>query len=303
MDEMSDSALLSPAVTLDGDVWRARELAHQQRADLLTADHRARSGRNEKHPVWDFLFTYYSYKPAVLRRWHPGVGVALAGGAGSDHSAWRWYTLRESADVDSLSVGLDLAAFLADRGDGVRQIAALLRATQGRPARFGCFGMHEWAMVYRDDEHRHTTVPLRLGRAGTDEVVEAHDLRCTHFDAFRFFTPPAVPRNELPLSRATQMEREQPGCLHAGMDLYKWAIKLGPLIPGGVLLDAFELARDIRQLDMEASPYDLVHWGFSPVAVETPDGKAEYVRRQREFAVRGEALRATLLEHCTLASI
>jgi hypothetical protein len=24
-------------------------------------------------------------------------------------------------------------------------------------------------------------------------VVEAHDLRCTHFDAFRFFTAEAVP--------------------------------------------------------------------------------------------------------------
>ena len=33
------------------------------------------------HPVEDFLFTYYSLRPAALRRWHPGYGVALADGA------------------------------------------------------------------------------------------------------------------------------------------------------------------------------------------------------------------------------
>ena len=28
-------------------------------------------------------------------------------------------------------------------------------------------------------------------------------------------------------------------------------------VPGELMLDAFELARDIRELDMRASPYDL----------------------------------------------
>ena len=58
--------------------WRARERAHVARADALTAEHRERAARGEKHPVWDFLFTYYSYAPAQLRRWHPGPGVQLA---------------------------------------------------------------------------------------------------------------------------------------------------------------------------------------------------------------------------------
>ena len=149
--------------------------------------------------------------------------------------------------------------------------------------------------MYRADETRHS-VPLRLGRDGTDAVVENHDLRCTHFDAFRFFTPEAVPRNRASLSREEQPLFEQPGCLHAGMDLYKWATKLGPLIPGELLLDSFELARDIRLLDMEAAPYDLSPWGIVPVPIETPEGKAEYVRRQRGFADRGAALRSALLD-------
>ena len=51
----------------------------------------------------------------------------------------------------------------------------------------------------------------------------------------------------------------------------------------------------IRTLDMEASPYDLSAWGYAPVPIETADGKAEYVRRQRAFAERGQALRERLL--------
>ncbi len=150
-------------------------------------------------------------------------------------------------------------------------------------------------MVYREEVHRHPA-PLRLGQAGTDAVVESNDLRCTHFDAFRFFTPDAVPRNRTALTRADQPLLEQPGCLHAGMDLYKWATKLGPLIPGELLLDTFELARDIRLLDMQAAPYDLSEWGVAPVRIETSEGKAEYVRQQRGFAERGNALRRRMLD-------
>src|SRR5699024_9883355 len=159
-----------------------------------------------------------------------------------------------------------------------------LRGTLGRPGRFNCFGLHEWAMVYRAQEVRHSQVPLRLGQEGTDEVVRSHPLRCTHFDAFRFFTDEAAPRNERRLDRASQMDLEQPGCLHANMDTYKLALKLGPAVPGELLLDTFELARDIRELDMRASPYDLREWGYQPVPIETAAGKATYVAAQREFA-------------------
>src|SRR5699024_6870386 len=152
----------------------------------------------------------------------------------------RWYVRRGE------EVALDTTAFLADRREGVQWAQQLLRGTLGRPGRFNCFGLHEWAMVYRAQEARHSQVPLRLGQEGTDEVVRSHPLRCTHFDAFRFFTDEAAPRNERRLDRASQMDLEQPGCLHANMDTYKLALKLGPAVPGDLLLDTFELARDIR---------------------------------------------------------
>ncbi|HWN28079.1 MAG TPA: 3-methyladenine DNA glycosylase [Actinomycetospora sp.] len=266
--------------------WRARADAHAARADTLTAGHRARKARGETHPVEDFLYTYYPTRPSRLRRWHPGAGVVLAGA--DERAGWRHYT----ADGDGVRV--DHETLLGERAGTVDFVAGLLRATAARTPHLGCFGLHEWAMVHRDDRTRHP-VPLRLGPAGTDAVVESHRIRCSHYDAYRFFTPSAAPRNTLRPTRERQVELEQPGCLHAGMDLYKWADKLGPLVPGELLLDAFVLARDIRELDMRASPYDLADLGYAPVAIETPEGKAAYVEAQRAFAARGAALRRRLL--------
>ncbi len=283
-------SLLATGTRLTRDEWTTAADEHAHRADALTADHRARAQRAQKHPVEDFLFTYYSYKPAVLRRWHPGPGIALDGA--DERAGWRWYRAVAGG------VEVDAERFRTEKGSMYRGVVNLLRATLDRPAQFGCFGLHEWAMAYRADAVRHA-VPLRLGRDGTDAVVEAHDLRCTHFDAFRFFTPEAVPLNRTALSRDDQVSREQPGCLHAGMDIYKWAVKLGPLVPGALLLDAFELARDIRSLDMQASPYDLTAWGYAPVTIETPEGKAEYISRQRALSERGQTLRRAVLASAT----
>ena len=63
-----------------------------------------------------------------------------------------------------------------------------------------------------------------------------------------------------------------------------------------LLVDCLELARDVRELDMRASPYDLLDWGYEPVRIETPEGKAAYVAAQRGFSERGQALRARLVQ-------
>lgn len=271
--------------------WRAWMAAHAERVDALTAGHRSRRGKGRKHPVEDFLFTYYAWTPSQLRRWHPGVGIGL-GGSGAPHADWRFY---HSPSPDVVSV--DVPAFLAQRGDTVNFVHELLSRTAQRPGRFGCFGLHEWAMVYRlpQSDVRHAAWPLRLGQAGTDAVVESHQLSCSHFDAYRFFTAEAAPRNLLAPTRASQAAHEQPACLHAGMDLYKWAMKLSPAIGSDLALDAFTLARDLRELDMRASPYDLRDLGHEPIRIETPEGKAQYVEEQRLFADRGAVLRARLL--------
>ena len=65
---------------LDEATWRARAAAHRARVDAFVAPHLDPPPEaREKHPVHDFLFTYYSQRPAQLRRWHPGYGVGARG--------------------------------------------------------------------------------------------------------------------------------------------------------------------------------------------------------------------------------
>jgi hypothetical protein len=277
---------------LTQDKWRPLEAAHHRRVDALTASCLSRRDDARNHPVEDFLFTYYMHSPAQLRRWHPGPAVVLEGA--EERADWKFYRYADGGAV------LDLAAFLATRAEAVRFVAELLPATAGRPAHLGCFGLHEWAMVYRQtsEARRHADWPLRLGQAGTDEVVESHQIRCSHFDAFRFFTDGAKPLNSLAPQRLSQVEMEQPGCLHANMDLYKWAYKLSPAIPSDLTADCFELAREMRELDMRASPYDLRALGYEPVQIETPAGKTTYVDAQRDFGKRAQVLRRLLSDAC-----
>ncbi|MCZ4652317.1 3-methyladenine DNA glycosylase [Gordonia amicalis] len=274
---------------LTGQEWRARRDDHRRRVDTLIGPYLDARRKGVKHPVIDFLFTYYSARPSHVLRWHPGFGVVLQDA--DEFLPLRGYERTESG----VHVGLD---YVRRRRDALRATVDLLGATAARPARLGCFGLHEWAMVYRTDEARHD-VPLRLGRAGTDRVVEQMPLRCTHFDAFRFFTGPARPRNENQLSRASQIDHEQPGCLHATMDLYRHCFTLAPLLPAGLTVDCFELALRARDLDMRASPYDLRDLGYEPVPIETPAGRAEYVREQSAIADAGTQLRAEVLRRCT----
>lgn len=273
---------------LGQQVWRERARTHADRVDALVADHLARRRERIPHPVYDFLFTYYSHKPSQLRRWHPGYGVGLENG--QEYEGLRGYEMVDGVARVSRSM-------LAERGDLIAGTHALLSATASRPANTGCFGMHEWAMVYKSADVRHPH-PLRLGPEGTDRVVESHRITCSHFDAYRFFTPAARERNTLRPASHNRPAFEQPGCLHAGMDLYKHAFRLSPLVPSELVADCFELARDIRVLDMRAAPYDLAELGFEPVRVESAAGKRIYAAAQEEFAERGAPLRARLIEAC-----
>src|SRR5690606_18439916 len=145
------------------------------------------------------------------------------------------------------------------------------------------------------EQVRHNAWPLRFAPDDLARIVEAQPIRCSHFDAFRFFTEPARTLNKLQPTRITVPQFEQSGCLHANMDLYKWAFKFAPFTPSELIADCFALARDIREIDMRASPYDFAKLGFAPIRIETPEGRAEYERRQRGFAMRSHPLRERLI--------
>lgn len=264
--------------------WHAAREAYLARVGPWASERVRRMARHVKHPVYDFLFDYYSFRPAHLLRWTPGFGVILERATRAD-VAWS-----EFVEVDG-GLTLPASAFPEHRVSYLRWAVEYLEAVLAREPAFACLGLHEWAMVYRDPNVRHPYVPLRLSREETDAVVESQPLRCTHYDAFRFFTPAAVPLNRYPLTRAATPDHDQPGCIHANMDLYRFAYKIAPFCPSEVVADAFDVARAAREVDMRASPYDLSAYGFTPVKIETRAGREEYVELQRDLANRAQPVR------------
>lgn len=281
-----------PQVTLEEPEWRRLADEHRARVTPWVKPRLDRQSRHESHPVDDFLFEYYPTRPSQLLRWHPGLGIGLKGEGALDYLSMQGYRMFGNL------VAADPATLPQRRLEGVAWIQNLLQQTAGRPALFGCAGLHEWAMVYRASEVRHTRWPLRVSAADIEQTLTGQPVVCTHYDAFRFFTPEARPLNRFAPTRESQPAIEQPGCLHANMDLYKWACKLVPFAASPLVADCFKLAREIRELDMRASPYDLTALGLPPVPIETSEGRRVYESAQREFSRRAAPLRASLITVC-----
>ena len=177
-----------------------------------------------------------------------------------------------------------------------------LLTRDGRPAaHLGCFGLHEWAMVYRPpdaDPARRLAAAARARPAPTT-VVESHRIACSHFDAFRFFTDAGAAAQHAVARPRRPARLEQPGCLHAGD---------GPLqarLPADARWSAPTWSPTASsspgtsaRLDMRASPYDLADLGFEPVRIETAGGKQEYAAAQRGSPSGAAPLRDRLVDVC-----
>lgn len=271
--------------------WQARAAAHLARVHPYTAPRRERRARGDSHPVHDFLFQYYHYSAGKLETWHPGPDDSL-----EDSPAARERFRAPVYRAHDGTLARHAADIPAARRVALEATRDVLCATRDRPAHFGCFGMHEWAMVYRGHEIRHAGVaPLRLPQAEIDAFVESRPVTCSHFDAFRFFAPAAKPLNRLPLAWETRDAAEQPGCIHANMDCYRWAFSAMPWVGSDLLADAFDLAMALRDLDMQAGPYDLRAFGVEPVCIETADGRETYQQRQRALSERASGVRERLI--------
>jgi hypothetical protein len=275
--------------TLNEPEWRPMQRAHETRMRPLVEASLRRRSRHEKDPVEDFLFEYYFHPPSHLLRWSPGAGVLLCGEGAREFLAVPGFL--ETPD----GVTADMAAMPEKRREAIPWVLDLQRAIQSRRPALGCLGLHEWAMVYDPADIRHRQLPLRLGVEGTRRVVESLPIRCTHFDAFRFFSLNARPLNRVQPAHNTRVEHEQPGCLHANMDLYQWAAKYAPWVASDLVADCFDLALRIRRVDMRASAYDVSSLGLESICIETPEGQEEYRALQAAFAEDAAPLRARLV--------
>ncbi|MFN8147124.1 MAG: hypothetical protein U0R76_06600 [Candidatus Nanopelagicales bacterium] len=165
------TAVTASLVVLERDVWEPRAQAHAARVDAWTAGRLQRAARGQRHPVEDFLFEYYPTRAGQLRRWHPGLGVGLvdAPRLAEDPA----YHVVDVAGRDVVTV--DVARF-AHRRDGLAWVEGLVRRTAERAGRWGCFGLHEWAMVYglEQDEVLSSPPPApALGTGGAAEPTRA----------------------------------------------------------------------------------------------------------------------------------
>ena len=274
---------------IEREQWLELRDAHQRIVDEWVNPRLERRLRNEKHPVDDFLFDYYPISPAKLRAWHPGSHVTLEA------------LPPDVADFASKIYEYDRGN-IAVRASWVDQMQPAIDATLNHLERIatnaprgGCHALHEWAMVLGNDVIRHQQFPLRLSQGEIRQTVDSLGLRCTHFDAFRFFTPEAQPLNPLQLSRSIQLDYDQPNCLHANMDVYKHAHALAPIVGSDVVRETFQLAREIRDVDMQVAPYDLTALGVQPIQIETAQGRAQFATLQAQFAQRAAKLRAQLI--------
>ncbi len=274
---------------LSSEEWQLQRARHFDALYPFTSSFRARRKKGESHPIYDFLFTYYTYSSTKIEQWHPGFGVTLEG----DDAALAEFLQNPRYERSTHGVTLMADSIRPRDIKHLVWIRSLCRAILDREPRFSCRGLHEWAMVYRAPELRHD-YPLRLSEDDLAAFLDNTSFCCSHFDAFRFFTPGAVRLNVLQPTAEGRLLNEQGGCLHANMDLYKWAFKLSPLISSELLRDCFFLAFDAREIDMRASPYDFSALGFAPIKIETAEGQAEYRTAQQAIAVRARILRQSM---------
>ena len=275
---------------LPANIWHSLREDHQTKVMPWITPRLERRSRQESHPVDDFLFEYYPISTNKLLNWHPGFGKSLEA------------TEIESEDFPSGSYEfIDdkiqiRKEWLAKNQEAAIGLIDFLTKTQERSVRSGCFGLHEWAMVLGAEDVRHEKWPLRLSQEEIQATIDEVGLRCTHFDAFRFFTPIAAPLNPLQLTRIDQNDVEQPGCLHANMDLYKHSQRFAPIVGSEIVRSAFALAKDIRTVDMQTAPYDLADLGVVPIPVETQGGRDKFAELQLGFAQRAQTLRTELID-------
>lgn len=264
---------------------------HHLEVSNLIDDYLVIRSRGLKQPVMDFLFEYYSFRPSWLKKWSPGFNAAL-----------EYDTPDELPKIKALNVNdglayLDTSLLSKKKINSLRWILNLLKDTKDKRPSFGCFGMHEWAMVYKSKEIRHNQIPLRMASKDLEKFVESRPLVCTHFDAFRFFSSEAIPLNKNQLSRESLNKMEQPGCIHSNMDLYKWAFKGFPWISSNLLFAAFKLAYKAREIDMKASPYCLLDFGYEPIKIETEEGRIEYYEAQKSIYQKSIPIREQLINN------
>lgn len=274
-----------------------------------------------QHPIYNFLHTYYRYSTQDLLYYSPGLDVEMETSELSDpQGAGRYLNRKYLLNNEIHGTSRYSASALPAAAEGrfgwisLSRTRDVLLSSSQKQAFYGCYGLHEWAMLYSGNAPRSNSIgegdqsqqlprhqqqlQLRVSQNTIDKMVHSGYLRCTHFDAFRFFHPNAQPLNVInPLTRDNQVNYEQPGCVHANMDLFKYAFRLYPFVSSLLLRQTMAVALQARIIDMRASPYDVSAFEHcsEPLCVETDAGRKQYAQEQEKLAEAARPLRLQLL--------
>ncbi|NCP83861.1 MAG: 3-methyladenine DNA glycosylase [Bacteroidetes bacterium] len=275
--------------------FKIKQLQHSFVVNQLLSEYLGKRETGEKHPIYDFLFEYYFFSPSQLEKFSPGIAVSII----NDCENYEDFTLPNknfySFSDEKNAWIMQTQSLSQKRKDSLTWVITLLEHTQQNEPQFACLGLHEWAMLYKNETNVRHSLALRVSARELQHLVESKPLKCTHFDAFRFFTKEANPLNKTRLTKDSRVKSEQSACVHANMDIYKWSHKFYPWISSELILESFYLAIEARTIDMQASPYDVSLIGLNPIRIETKEGAEEYVRYQKQLCIKGNSIRLKLI--------
>ena len=267
----------------------AARRAHGARVTPWVGPHLERRRSGVAHPVEDFLFTYYSFSPGALRRWHPGFGAswpspgdppARRGTATSGR--WSGRRRRITSCSSQAAGSLDEPTALTARGHRARarRTSAASACTSGRwstgchPTRCGTpRGRCGSASRHRRGGRGAPDRAARTSTRSASSPTRPGPLNVLHPGARR---PAGVRAAGLPARRHGPLQaRLQAQSRGAALTWWPTASSW-PATSG-----SSTCAR------RRTTVTDL---GYEPVRIETAEGKPEYAAAQRRFAERGAPL-------------
>ena len=229
-----------------------------------------------KHPVEDFLFTYYSHRPGAAAPLAPGRGRR----ADRRRPAELGRDYRATPRRRRRSTPRRYARGAATRSRWIRDLLAAHRRAARRTWAASACTSGRWSTGR--PRRRYGTTPGRCacrprrtaaGRRGARRAVQP--LR--RVPLLHRAGPAAQRAARRPGSRSTSSS--SPAACTPTWTSTSGRTSSPRWSPSELVADCFALARDIRALDMRASPYDLAALGYEPVRVETPEGRADVRRR------------------------
>ena len=156
------SSFLSSAITTtevpisrSASTWKFDAADHIRRMDDLLyppgESLKARTHLVKQHPIYNFIHTYYRYSTQNIKKYSPGLGIMLTD---FDQENILDNTYLNEKYIKTTSSGSFYELPKNDAPDStfgwitLSKTRDILYSTATRQPFFGCFGLHEWAMLY-----------------------------------------------------------------------------------------------------------------------------------------------------------